>query len=89
MPKTEFERAVELVKALTAAEQRKLRDLLQVWLAPRQGQGTEEELAKELLHEGILDHVPPPIRDPAPYQNRKPVDIAGEPLSETIIKERR
>ncbi len=89
MPTTDFERAVELVKALTAAEQRQLRDLLDEWLAPPQNQLTEDELAQELLREGILDHVPPPITDLKPYQNRQPVDIQGEPLSETIIKERR
>ena len=89
MPTTDFEKVVELVKELNPAEQWRLRDLLDVWLAPPQAPLTEEELAQELLREGILDHVPPPITDLTPYQNRKPVDIQGEPLSETILKERR
>jgi hypothetical protein len=89
MPTTDFENVVQLVKALNPAEQWRLRDLLDVWLAPPQAPLTEEELAQELLREGILDHVPPPITDLTPYQNRKRVDIQGEPLSETILKERR
>jgi hypothetical protein len=91
MPKTDLERAVELVKALTAAEQRKLRDLLEVWLAPRQVQATEDELAQELLREGILDHVPRPLTeaDVKAFEDYKPVPIEGKPLSETVIEERR
>jgi hypothetical protein len=89
MPTTDFEKVVELVKELNPAEQWRLRDLLDVWLAPPQASPTEEELAQDLLREGLLDHVPPPITDLTPYQNRKPVDVPGEPLSETILKERR
>ena len=41
-------------KALNQAEQWRLRDLLDVWLAPPQAPPTEEELAQEFLREGIL-----------------------------------
>jgi hypothetical protein len=89
MPTTDFENVVQLVKALNPAEQWRLRDLLDVWLAPPQAPPTEEELAQELLREGILDHVPPPVRDATSFENYKPVEIEGKPLSETIIEERR
>jgi len=38
---------------------------------------------------GILDQVPPPITDTTPYEKRELIDIQGEPLSETVMKERR
>ena len=50
---------------------------------------TEEELERQLIQSGFLGSVPPP-RDPAaPPWNFEPVKIEGEPLSETIIRERR
>jgi hypothetical protein len=42
-----------------------------------------------MLREGVLGHVPPPITDRAPYQNRKLAETKGRPLSEIIIEERR
>ena len=89
MATTAFEQVVELAKALNPAEQWRLRDLLDIWLEPPGPPPTEEELDQEMLRDGILDHVPPPIKDLTPYQHRKPIDIEGKPLSETIIEERR
>jgi hypothetical protein len=89
MASVDFNQVVEIVKALTPAEQWRLRDLLEVWLAPPEAPMTEEEFEQELLRQGILDHVPPPITDLTPYQHRKPVEVIGKPVSETIIEERR
>ena len=50
---------------------------------------SEDEFDEEMLAEGILDHVPPPITDLTPFQNRKLVQVQGKPLSETIVEERR
>jgi hypothetical protein len=88
MAKPRFEKVVEQVKALTSAEQWRLRDLLDVWLAPPPVPMTEDEFEQELAREGVLS-VPPPITDFTPYQNRKPVEVKGKPVSETIIEERR
>jgi putative addiction module CopG family antidote len=38
---------------------------------------------------GLLSEIKPPITDPTPYQNRQAVPIQGEPLSETVLRERR
>jgi hypothetical protein len=55
---------------------------------------TEEELANQelqrrLFDAGLLSEIKPPIRDLTPYRNRQAVPIKGEPLSETVIRERR
>jgi hypothetical protein len=89
MAKSNYEECVEAVKALNPAEQWRLRDLLDILLAPPREPPTEEEFEQEMLREGVLDQVPPPIKDLTPYENRKPIDIPGKPLSETILEERR
>jgi len=49
---------------------------------------TEEEFERHMVEIGVMGAVPP--RDPArPRRNFQPVTIEGEPLSETIIRERR
>jgi Arc/MetJ-type ribon-helix-helix transcriptional regulator len=47
------------------------------------------ELQRRLLEAGVLSEIKPPITDPTPYRNRQAVPIQGEPLSETILRERR
>jgi hypothetical protein len=89
MDRVDFDDVVERVKELTPAERWRLRDRLDVWLAPPGAPPTEEDFERELSREGVLDHVPPPIKDPKPYQDWEPIEISGKPLSETIIEERR
>ena len=38
---------------------------------------------------GLISEIKPPITDLTPYQNRQAIPVRGEPLSETIIRERR
>ena len=49
---------------------------------------TLDELNQQLLEAGLLSQIPP-CPDPATYQEFSPIVIQGEPLSETIIRERR
>jgi putative addiction module CopG family antidote len=49
---------------------------------------TEEEFKRQLLESGLMTRLPIPL-DPASYQDFHPVELDGEPLSETIIRERR
>jgi putative addiction module CopG family antidote len=49
---------------------------------------TLDELNQQLLEAGLLSQIPP-RPDPATYQEFSPIVIQGEPLSETIIRERR
>jgi hypothetical protein len=81
---------VDDLRALPPEQQRSVRILLDLWLNnPGKSFSRQEELDHLLLTKGIISRVPPPITDLTPYQNRKPVEITGEPLSETIIRERR
>lgn len=50
---------------------------------------TEREFQRQLLEAGILDHAPAGYTADEPYEDFEPVAIAGEPLSETIMRERR
>jgi hypothetical protein len=84
MTAAEFEKVAEQIRGMSPAEQRRLRDLLDSYLVPAR----EAEFAQEMLREGIFDHVPPAVTDLSPFQDRKPIDVVGKPLSETIIEER-
>jgi Arc/MetJ-type ribon-helix-helix transcriptional regulator len=50
---------------------------------------TEEQLEKQLIESGFLASVPPPISTATTPWKFEPVKIEGEPLSETVIRERR
>ena len=66
-----------------------VRLLLRLPNAPARKPLTEQELEQKLVESGFLARVPPP-RDPAtPAWNFDPVKIEGEPISETVIRERR
>jgi Arc/MetJ-type ribon-helix-helix transcriptional regulator len=74
--------------AMTEAARLLLRSLREGPQAAREPL-TEQELEQKLIESGFLASVPPP-RDPAtPAWNFDPVKIEGEPLSETVIRERR
>jgi Arc/MetJ-type ribon-helix-helix transcriptional regulator len=53
-----------------------------------QEEEADQELQRRLLAAGVISEVKPPIRDLTPYQNRRAVPIQGEPISETVIRER-
>jgi Arc/MetJ-type ribon-helix-helix transcriptional regulator len=48
-----------------------------------------EELQHRLFEAGVISEIKPQITDFTPYRHRQAVPIQGEPLSETIIRERR
>jgi putative addiction module CopG family antidote len=50
---------------------------------------SDQELQRHLFEAGLLSEIKPPITDPSPWKDRKAVPIEGEPLSETVIRERR
>jgi putative addiction module CopG family antidote len=49
----------------------------------------DQELQRRLFAAGVISEIKPPITDMTPYRNRHAVPIQGEPLSETVIRERR
>jgi hypothetical protein len=84
-----LETVIEQVKALSPDDQRRLHRLLQEKLAAAGPAKSEDDFERELLAQGLLTRIPPPITDLTPYQNRRTVRVEGQPLSEQIIEERR
>jgi hypothetical protein len=52
-------------------------------------EATNQQLQRLLLEAGIISEIKPPITDFTPYENRQTISVQGEPLSETVIRERR
>jgi Arc/MetJ-type ribon-helix-helix transcriptional regulator len=50
---------------------------------------SNQELQLRLFNAGLLNEIKLPITDLTPYRDREAVPIVGEPLSETVIRERR
>lgn len=93
MSSTSLETVIEELKALTPAEQKKVRELIDSLLeASAETSSTlspEDLLDQRLLEAGVISEIPRRITDFTPYQNRKPIEVKGKPVSETIIEERR
>lgn len=79
------------VKQLSTENLRKVRELVDSLLEKKESkpQMTEEEFAQHLYEKGIIGKPPPPITDFSRYENYVPVKVEGEPISETVIRERR
>lgn len=93
MSSANLEKLMGEVKSLTSDEQRKVRELIDSLLEPvaetSEVVSPEDLLDQRLLETGVISEIPPRITDFTPYQNRRPVHVKGEPISETIIEERR
>jgi hypothetical protein len=78
------------VKQLSAEDLRKVRELVDSLLEKEAAKPkmTEEEFAKYLYEKGIIGEPPPPITDFSRYENYERVKVEGEPISETIMRER-
>lgn len=79
------------VKQLSKKDLRKVRSLVDSLLGNEQAKPsmTEDEFERHLYEKGIIGEVKPPITDFSPYENFEPITVKGEPVSETIIRERR
>lgn len=77
------------IKKLSPTEKRQVADALRLEsekaLPPQSDDEKRRELHRQLLAEGVIKNIP--TRDAALY-DFEPVPIKGEPLSETIIRER-
>jgi hypothetical protein len=56
---------------------------------PSEQELSPQEVQQRLLSAGIVSEIKPPISDPENYRRRQAVPIQGEPLSETVMRERR
>jgi len=89
MSSSTLEQVLEKVKDLTPEEQQTVRELLESLNIETKPKMTIAEVEQKMLEDGLLTHIPSPIRDLTPYKNRKRIQVKGKPLSETIIEERR
>ncbi|MGI4791560.1 MAG: hypothetical protein ACRYFS_22280 [Janthinobacterium lividum] len=95
MENVTLDRAVEVVRALTPEEQSQLRAMMDSWQTPMAAEAAleqERKFAEHLLAKGMITHIPERSQEgyaADDYQRNLPITVQGEPLSETIIRERR
>ena len=90
MNNTTVERVLEELKALTPSEQRQVHTLLNSLLETHaHPQATENEFHHMLLQKGIITNIPNPAEDADEDDEFEPVEVQGQPLTETVIEERR
>jgi hypothetical protein len=95
MAATAFDALWDDVRHLSPDELRRLRSLIDALLANPGLQANElssqQQMDLAMLKSGLLSRVPSPPSEETvkAFQDCKPIPIEGEPLSETIIKERR
>ncbi len=97
MAHSEFDCLLDRVNDLSPEQMRHLRDELETKIAQAavgEHEMTPEELAEQelqrrLVAAGVLSEVKPPPRFLPAREPFTPITIQGEPLSETIIRERR
>jgi hypothetical protein len=90
MSQTEFTQMLSNLEALSPEQMAALRRELDKMAAPakRAAPVSEDDFERELLYAGLMTSLPTPA-DPASRPAFQPIAIDGEPLSETIIRERR
>ena len=98
MPSANYDQVFELVRTLQPDELQRLRNLIDTlledpgWLGKTEDQLTaQDRVLLGLLKEGLLSTIKPPPteEDLRRWRERKLLRVEGEPLSETIIRERR
>ena len=89
MSSANLEKVIEEVKTLPPDDLRKVKTLIDSLLqAPSAEMSPESQLDQLLLQAGVISEIPPPITDFTPYENRRPIEVKGKPISETIIEDR-
>jgi hypothetical protein len=90
---TDIEKLIRELQSLGPGELRDLRHAVDERMSnlsdPTDPELQEYEFKRRLVAAGLLNEVRPPVPDPGSYRDRNPVSVAGKPLSETIMEERR
>jgi hypothetical protein len=98
MSQNDFHDILDSVSSLSPEQMRQLRDELDNKLARAAAvdpdvltpeECAEQEMQRRLVAAGVLSEIKPPPRLLPARDRFSPVPIQGEPLSETIIRERR
>jgi hypothetical protein len=78
----------EIRKLPLNAQRQVLAELTEELNRTEQAEAQEAKFVHSLLQKGIISEIPQRLPDDEFRRNFQPVTIKGEPLSETIIKER-
>ncbi len=91
MTQVEFHRFLDSLQALSPEQMRQLRRELdnKLTAVATPPAAADVMLQRRLVEAGLLSEIKPSISDQSAYHHRKAVPIQGEPLSETVIRERR
>ncbi len=98
MTHSEFNHILGSIKTLSLEQMQQLRCELDRQLASSTVEGgpsltnaelADQEAQRRLLAAGVLSEIKPSRRIPTETERFTPIPIRGEPLSETIIRERR
>ena len=84
-------RKLSLDEAREVAERldKYLREQERTALAAEDTEAREDEFERKLLAKGIVSHIPTRDDTDEEFDKFDPIEVSGEPLSETIIRERR
>ena len=85
---SELERLVEQVAALPNEQQHRFREMLDASTSCQAATSPEASFKQRLIRTGLLRAIKH-LSQTASSPRQPRVDIQGEPLSETVIKERR
>ena len=86
-----LEQIIDEARALTFGEKQKLREALdrELDLVGKSNLDSREELfVSRLRQKGLISEVPPRLPDDELRQNYQRIEVKGESLSETLVKER-
>lgn len=97
MTQHEFNHLLDSVKTLSAEQLQQLRHELDAKMAAAassdrqlsEAQQADQDVQRRLFEAGLLSEIKPPYRVATATERFSPVSIQGEPLSETVIRERR
>jgi hypothetical protein len=98
MSHIEFDHLLNSISNLSPEQLRQLRreldnqlasSVADAHLALTAEEEAEQELQRRLVQAGVLSEIKPPRRFAPESERFTPVPIQGEPLSETVIRERR
>lgn len=86
-----IEKLIEDIRSLPPTDKRRIRDVIDLELAKHSSslESGEDEFKRKLVEDGLLKASKPRVTDLGPYRDRRPVEIQGQPLSQTIVEERR
>ena len=96
MPHNEFDQLLSSLNALSPEQLRQLRHELDQKLAGRPAdasltpeQQEDQDVQRRLFAAGLVSEIKPPVRVATGTERSTPICIKGEPLSETVIRDRR